>query len=51
MKDNADNVLADVVNVALHGSQNDFAIFALLTVLSPFEKREQMSDRFLHHAG
>ena len=47
-QDDIDQVLADVVHVALHGRQHDGAF---LLALDPFHERFQVGDRGLHRLG
>ena len=49
----ADDVLADVVNVALDGGHNDLAVAAraFAGLFFRFDERHQMRHRLLHHAG
>src|SRR6185369_13204340 len=60
LQHDADDVLADVVDVALHGGEHDLAggIAAVaghaigeVARLFLFHERHEVSDRLLHHAG
>ena len=50
LEHDADDVLADVVHVALHGGDDDAAVGARDAVLLLLDERHEMRDRALHHA-
>ena len=49
LQDNADNVLANIMHVALHGRHDDLALAFGTSLFFGFNIREQMRNRFLHH--
>ena len=51
LQHHADDVLADVVDVALHRGEHDLASAARFAVLLRLDERHQMRHRPLHHAG
>ena len=51
LQHHADDVLADVVDVALHRGEHDLAGAARFAVLLRFDERHEMRHRPLHHPG
>ena len=53
LQHHADDVLADVVDVALHRGHHDGALLGLRVtgLLLGLDERDQVGDRLLHHAG
>jgi hypothetical protein len=50
LQHHADDVLADVVHVALHGGDDHLAVAGAF-LFAGFDKRFQVGHRLLHHAG
>ncbi len=51
LQHDAYDVLADIVNVALHSRHHHRAVRLAGLALLLFDKRDQVRDRLLHHAG
>src|SRR5580692_6889896 len=49
LQDDADNVLADVVHVALHGGHHYLAVRSRAAALAALDIRHEHRDRLLHH--
>ncbi len=50
LQHHADDILADVVDVALHGRHHDLALALRTRLLGCLDKGQQMRDRLFHHA-
>ena len=51
LEHDSDNILADIVYVALHGRHHDPALALGILVLLRLDEGEEVSDGLLHHAG
>src|SRR6185437_2308378 len=50
LQDDADDILTDIVDIALHGCDHDSSVAARGAVLALLDERDQMGYRPLHHA-